>query len=76
MSKSEILADLSLRVLKAGSVKEYAKSIGFSPSYISDVMRVKRPPSDRLLTALGYARQIVKAETKPYDTSHLERGNF
>ena len=62
MSKPDIIADLIQRATKAGSIKKYADSIGFSPSYISDVVNKKRPPSERLLKTLGYVRQIVKAK--------------
>ena len=44
-----------------GNQGKFAKSIGFSAAYVSDVMTLKRPPSERLLAHLGLARIVVKA---------------
>ncbi len=43
-----------------GTVKAWAKAHGFHPSYVGDVLSQRRPPSDRLLSALGLKRIIVR----------------
>lgn len=44
-----------------GNQGRFARSIGFSPAYVSDVLTFKRPPSDRLLGILGLQRIVIKS---------------
>ena len=44
-----------------GSVAAFARSVGLAPSYVHDVLRERRPPSDKLLQAIGLERVVVKA---------------
>lgn len=44
-----------------GSVAAWARSVGFAPSYVHDVLRKRRPASDTLLATLGLSRVVVKS---------------
>lgn len=50
-----------IETMYGGNQGAFAKSIGFSQAYISDVVNAKRPPSDRLLAILGLSRVVVKS---------------
>ena len=41
-----------------GSLSEAARVLGVSPQYLSQVLRGKCPPSDKLLASLGLERRI------------------
>jgi len=43
-----------------GHQGKFAKSVGYSGAYISDVLSRKRPPSENLLSHLGMVRVVVK----------------
>ncbi len=48
-----------LRQLCGKNAKAWAESNAFSPSYIYDVLKGAKPPSERLAKALGHKRAIV-----------------
>lgn len=48
-----------------GSVAEFSRSAGLSASYVHDVLRGRRPPSDALLSSVGLSRVVVKFEPAP-----------
>ena len=62
MKNPDVLAELAAQIAAAGSQTKFAKLKGFSQSYIADVVATKRPPSERLLAALGFARAIVRTK--------------
>ncbi len=41
------------------NLRDYAESIGYSPSYLSQVSNSVRPPSDALLDKLGLERRTI-----------------
>lgn len=43
----------------ASNLREYASSIGYSASYLSQVSNGVRPPSEELLKRLGLERRII-----------------
>lgn len=44
-----------------GKQAAFAAATGFSPSYVSDVIARKRPPSEKLLNLFGLKRAVVKS---------------
>lgn len=57
-----ISVDVRTMILKhsqeAGSQSSYAKSIGVSSSYLSDILKGKREPGHKILKALGLVRIV------------------
>jgi hypothetical protein len=56
------LRALAEAVAEAGGQVQLADRIGFHQSYISEVLNGKRPPSTRLLAAIGLVRVVAYAE--------------
>ena len=42
-----------------GNLRDYAESIGYSASYLSQVSNSVRPPSEKLLEKLGLERRTI-----------------
>ena len=53
---------LAQRIEAAGSARAAASALGLSHSYVLDVRSDRRPPSKRLLAALGLRMAVVYAE--------------
>jgi hypothetical protein len=43
----------------AGNQSLWAKKIGETPQIVSDVLNARRPPSPKILSALGYQKRIL-----------------
>lgn len=41
-----------------GSAKDFADRVGVSPQFISDVLKLRRAPTDNLAKAMGYDRIV------------------
>jgi transcriptional regulator with XRE-family HTH domain len=57
------LEALRSRVERAESQASLARELGVSPQYLNDVLAERRPPSERLLAALGI--EIVYRRKRP-----------
>ncbi len=62
------MADHSIRkllqamIVRAGSQRAVAKSLGISDAYLSDILRERRAPGGKVLRALGLTRQPHRHE--------------
>lgn len=61
LTHDELIA--KLREAAAGNAAAWAKRCGISPSYVSDVLAGRRPPGDKVLSALNVDR-IIKYREK------------
>ena len=52
MSRFQVLAHIQKRIDKAGSLRAWAKLVGVSAAYASDVMSGRRDPGPKILAAL------------------------
>lgn len=60
ISPGDLVLQLAAAIGRAGGNQAaWARAHKFSPSYISDVLRLTRAPSKRLGDALGYGRVVV-----------------
>jgi hypothetical protein len=64
MSENEVYNDLIKTIEKWGSQKAFAQVCGISKSYMSDVVRKKRPLPEKVLSKLGVRSRIVY---EPYE---------
>lgn len=53
MKVDEVLKRIETLCEYAGSLSKFARSIGYTPGYISQVKNRKRPPSERLIKKMG-----------------------
>jgi transcriptional regulator with XRE-family HTH domain len=56
LTHAEFLAALQAAVDAAGGQRPFAAMLGVTPGYLSQIVTGHRPPSERVLTALGYRR--------------------
>ena len=59
ITEASVMADLRERVKQFGRQKKVAELLGFTPQYLCDVLKEKRPISPNLAEAMGYMRHIV-----------------
>ena len=52
MTRFQVLDHCRKRIAKAGSLRAWAREIGASAAYVSDVMLGKRDPGPKILAAL------------------------
>ena len=64
MTKAELLRRLRFLSRQAGSQEALARQCRVSPSYLSDVLRGRREPGDKLLRALGILRVVEYEEER------------
>lgn len=50
-----------------GNQKQVADMVGISPSYLSDILKGKRSPSDKLLRVLGLHEVTLYRKIEPED---------
>jgi len=60
---SLVIEDLKKLIKTKGSSQAAAEHLGFSPSYLSEIMKGRRALSDNFLERLGYVRLIVHVKT-------------
>jgi hypothetical protein len=49
-----------LRLVKeAGSQRALAKKYGISPMFLCDILKGRRDPGEKFLSAMGYRREVV-----------------
>lgn len=53
---NEVLLELETRISKAGSAQAYAKSLGVSEGFVSQIRRGHTLPNGKVLKDLGYTR--------------------
>lgn len=73
MTPDEFRQTLRRAAENAGGVAKWAKGIGVSRQYVSNVLNnPEAPPSDKILSALGLAVVIDYAPVKPkFESAHL-----
>ena len=59
ITEASVMADLRERVKQFGRQKKVAELLGFTPQYLCDVLKEKRPISPNLAEDMGYMRHIV-----------------
>lgn len=59
MTEQEVIERLRAATEAAGGQRQFANANGFTPAYISDVLRGKRALADRILSALGLERVVT-----------------
>ena len=64
MTQEEAVGLICQAIDKAGSQNRFAKSVGLSQSFVSEVVARKRAPSPRLLETVGLRWAIVPVEGK------------
>jgi len=63
--KYGVLLVLKKQCKKAGSQKNYAKKIGVSEQYLSEIIRGTRPLSDNFLERIGFEKVVFCKEKHP-----------
>lgn len=58
MTEHEVIERLRAAIAEAGSQRAFAEKHGFTPGYVSDVIKGQRGLSDRILAAIGVERVI------------------
>ena len=61
-TENSVLLVLKKRCKKAGSQKNYAKKIGVSEQYLSEIIRGTRPLSDNFLERIGFEKVVFYKE--------------
>jgi hypothetical protein len=56
---AEIYASMRTAINAASTQAAWAKQIGESPQIVNDVLNARRPPSPKILAALGYKKRIM-----------------
>jgi hypothetical protein len=56
MTEDDLRQILCKEVCMAGSIANWAREKGISPSYVRDVMKARRAPGDRITEKLGLRR--------------------
>lgn len=59
MSLDRFREALRLACVEAGTIKAWALDHDISLSYVSDVLKGNREPGDKLLTAMGWKREVI-----------------
>lgn len=59
MTPDEFLRHLRQLARTYGSQKALAEHCGVNPSWLSDILRGRRDPGQKLLTALGFRRVVT-----------------
>lgn len=62
LSVDKVRAKIAAECERLGSQKAYAEACGVSPSYVHDVIKGRREPTEPILTPLGIERQIIFVE--------------
>lgn len=58
LTEEELIDRLRTVVAQAGSQKDFAQQHGLSEQYLSDVLRGRREPGQKILEALGVERVV------------------
>jgi len=59
LTHDELISLLKTEAKKAGSQKNYAEVLGISAQYFGDVIKGRREPGEKLLSALGLKRVVT-----------------
>lgn len=65
MTPNDVVSTLKAMVDAEGTQSAVAKKLGISPMYLSDLIRKRREPGEKVLKSLGLVRVIVYAERRP-----------
>ena len=64
LTETDIRVRLEKRVFECGSQSAFAKSLGVTPQYVSDILAGKRAIPDKVLAAIGVERVVSYRITK------------
>ncbi len=59
MTKAELIEHIRQRITEAGTQKQLAADICVSESYIVDILKGRRDPSDNFLAKLGFKKVVT-----------------
>lgn len=59
LTQDDVIFLLRKRIAEVGNQKIYAERIGASSTYVSDVLKKKREPGEKILEALGLEKITV-----------------
>jgi hypothetical protein len=59
MTRDEAMTILRNHIEKEGSMRAFADKHDFNVSFISDIMRGRREPSERILLAVGVKKVVT-----------------
>jgi DNA-binding transcriptional regulator YdaS (Cro superfamily) len=65
LTEQEVIEQLRSAIASAGGQRAYADVHGFTPGYVSDVMRGKRALADRILATIGVERIVTYTKRQP-----------
>jgi hypothetical protein len=65
-----VIDELTTGIRRAGSLRAYAKQLGVSAAYLSDVVNEKRQPGIAILRPLGMAK-VTESTTRYYRVSQF-----
>jgi hypothetical protein len=68
LTEHELIERLRDAVHRAGSQSAFARQHGLSEQYLSDVLRSRREPGQKILDTLGFER-VVRYREKAIDSS-------
>jgi hypothetical protein len=80
LTEEEVFQRFVQAVKTTGGTRAFGRRVGFTPSYISDLMHKRRMLSDRILEEIGIERTVTVTteykvrEQKGTDTGTSERG--
>lgn len=75
LKRTDVIASLVIAINVAGSQKKFAERYDISEQYVSDVLRGRREPGEKILEVLGYERVVAIAErTSPTRRAPLRCG--
>jgi len=59
MTENEVVKALSKDIARVGGLRRWARANQVSAPYVSRVVRAEMPPTDAILSPLGFERVIV-----------------
>lgn len=72
MNLTTFRAELKRQARSEGSQRNLAKKLGVSPMFICDVLKGRRDPGEKLLSAMGFEREVVVHRSVKIRKSNIE----
>lgn len=63
ITQTDLRAILKTRAEKEGSERKLAEKLGVSYAYMNDLIRGKRRPGEKILSAIGFREERVYVQT-------------
>lgn len=55
----QLILYMQMQIALAGSQKAFAKQCGISEQYLTDILKLRREPGEKILKALGWNRVVM-----------------